>query len=329
MKTVITGSIAYDYLMIYPGDFVEMLRADDNLTKISVSFLVDEMTRHRGGVGPNIAYTLALLGERPILVGTAGQDFPEYQAFLEGMGVDVSGVRIHEDLFTASFFVTTDRDNNQIASFYTGAMARARDLSLLEAVEGSADLVVIGPNDPQAMRNYIRECRTLGIPFMYDPSQQVARVSGEELADGVQGAEILIVNDVEHRALLKKTSLTHDDLLVQASTVIVTRGEDGADIYTRDRTLHIPIVPPGRIADPTGVGDAFRAGVLKGLAAGWPWEISGRVGALAATYALEQHGTQSHRFTRTEFVERFRKHFDDGGLLDEMLNESDEQGTTA
>jgi adenosine kinase len=317
-KIVITGSIAFDYLMRYPGQFREML-IEENLDSISVSFLVDEMTRHRGGIAPNIAYTMALLGERPVVVGSAGQDFHEYRAFLEEIGVDTSGVRIHDDLFTASFFVTTDRDNNQIASFYTGAMARARDLSLKEAVGGQADLVTISPNDPVAMRSYVAECKALGIPYFYDPSQQVARVGGEELAEGVDGAYLLVVNEYEHAALCKKTNQTHDDLLRQAEVVIVTRGQDGTDIYTQDGTIHIPAVLTDRIKDPTGIGDAFRGGLLKGWAAGWPWEIGGRVGALAATYVLEQVGTQNHSYTRQEFVERFRTHFDDGGLLDEML----------
>ncbi|HEC24244.1 MAG TPA: carbohydrate kinase family protein [Chloroflexi bacterium] len=320
MKIVITGSIAYDYLMTYPRTFREMLLRED-LDHLSVSFLVDHMSRHRGGVGPNIAYTLALLGEHPLLVGTAGQDFDEYGAFLEQAGVDTGGIRIHRDLFTASFFATTDRENNQIASFYTGAMIRARDLSLRDVLEGRADLVVISPNDPVAMRNYVAECKALGIPYLYDPSQQVARVGGEELAEGVDGAHILVVNEYEYAALKKKTGYSDEDLLERAGTVIVTRGEQGTDIYTEGWVIHIPIVPPREIKDPTGVGDAFRGGLLKGLAAGWPWEISGRVGALAATYVLEQIGTQNHYYTRREFVERFRQHFDDGGLLDEMLSD--------
>lgn len=324
MKIVITGSIAYDYIMTYPGEFIEMLQTE-SLSKISASFLVDDMTLHRGGVAPNIAYTLALLAERPLMVGAAGRDFPEYRTFLEKAGIDTSGSRIFEDLYTASFFVSTDRSNNQIASFYTGAMARARELSLKDTVGSNVDLVVISPNDPQAMRNYVSECRALSIPYLYDPGQQVARVGAEELADGLNGAEILIINDAEHAALMKKTGLTHDDLMVQARTVIVTRGEDGADIYTRNGTFHIPIVPAQRVADPTGVGDAFRGGLLKGIAAGWPWEISGRVGALAATYVLEERGTQSHHFTPEEFVQRFREHFDDQGVLDSMLAPSQEQ----
>lgn len=318
MKIAITGSIAFDYIMRYPREFKEMLLAE-SLDHISVSFLVDEMTRHDGGVAPNIAYSLALLGERPVLVGTAGVDFAEYRDRLERVGVDTSGTRIHPDLFTASFFVATDCANNQIAMFYTGAMARARDLSLAEAMQVAPDLVVISPNDPDAMSLLVDECRARRIPYLYDPSQQVARVDGAALAAGVDGAHILIVNEYEYDALRKKTGFSHDDLMARAGTVIVTRGMSGTDIYTPDATYHIPIVPADVIKDPTGVGDAFRAGLLKGLAAGWPWEISGRVGALAATYVLEQVGTQNHRYTRAEFVARFRQHFDDGGLLDSML----------
>lgn len=319
MKIVVTGSIAFDYIMTYPGEFKEMLLAE-SLDHISVSFLVDDMTRHRGGIGPNIAYTLALLGEHPILVGAAGKDFSEYRAFLEQAGVDTSGTLICDDLFTASFFVSTDRKNNQIASFYTGAMARARNLTLKDTVSGTADIVVISPNDPVAMRSHVTECKALHIPYLYDPSQQVARVGGEELAEGVNGAYILIVNEYEYAALSKKTGFTQDDIRSRAQNLIVTRGENGSDIYTQGQAYHIPIVPSNGIVDPTGVGDAFRSGLLKGLAAGWPWDICGRIGALAATYVLEQRGTQSHSFTRRDFVERFRQHFDDSGCLDGMLS---------
>lgn len=322
MKIVVTGSIAFDYIMTYPGEFKEML-LPESLDHISVSFLVDDMTRHRGGIGPNIAYTLALLGEHPILVGAAGRDFGEYRAFLEQVGVDTSGTLVCDDLFTASFFVSTDRKNNQIASFYTGAMARSRSLTLKETVGGTADIVVVSPNDPTAMRNHVAECKSLHIPYLYDPSQQVARVAGEELAEGVDGAHILIVNEYEYAALCKKTGSTEGDLLSKTETLIVTRGEDGSDIYAQGQVRHIPIVPTNGIVDPTGVGDAFRSGLLKGLSAGWPWDICGRVGALAATYVLEKRGTQNHSFTRREFVDRFRQHFDDRGCLDAMLGDGD------
>lgn len=322
MRIAITGSIAFDYIMSYPGQFKEMLLAE-SLDSISVSFLVDDMTRHRGGVAPNIAYTLALLGERPVLVGTAGVDFDVYKDALDEVGVDTSGTRIYDDLYTASFFVSTDSQQAQIAMFYTGAMARSRDVSLADAVNGALDLAVISPNDPVAMRNLIAECKARGIPYMYDPSQQVARVTGEELAEGVDGAHILITNEYEYTALTRKTGYTHDDLMERAGTVIVTRGENGTDIYTDDNIYHIPVVAPSVLRDPTGVGDAFRGGLLKGLAAGWGWELSGRIGALAATYTLEQVGTQNHAYTRREFVDRFRQQFDDGGVLDAMLDEAE------
>ena len=319
MKIIVTGSIAFDYLMKYPGEFKETLIAE-SLDHISVSFLVDEMTRHNGGVGPNIAYTLALLGEHPILVGSAGKDFTEYRNTLEKVGVDTSGVYIDNELFTASFFVATDASFNQIAMFYTGAMANARKIKIVDVVKERPDLVVVSPNDPQAMQNVIRECKEQGINYLYDPSQQVARVEGAQLAEGVEGAHILIVNEYEYDVLRKKTNLNHRDLLEKTENLIVTRGEKGSEIYTSDKTIHVPIVPTTNFKDPTGIGDAFRGGLLKGLAAGYSWEISGRMGALASTYVLEQVGTQNHRYSRREFVERFRENFDDNGILDRMLD---------
>jgi adenosine kinase len=318
MNIAITGSIAFDYIMTYPGEFREMLLAD-SLDHISVSFLVDEMSRHRGGVAANIAYTLALLGEHPVLVAAAGQDFPEYRGILDYVGVDTSGTQIFAELFTASFFVSTDRRNNQIASFYTGAMARAREIDLAQVNSGNFDFVVVSPNDPTAMENYVTYCKINNIPYMYDPSQQVARSSGDVLAAGIEGASMLVVNEYEFAALTSKTGLSKDDILNKVQDVIVTLGDKGAAIYSAGNMLHIPAIPEDRIVDPTGVGDAFRAGILKGMSAGWPWEISGRVGALAAVFVLEERGTQNHKFTPAQFVARFRKHFDDDGLLDSLL----------
>jgi adenosine kinase len=319
MKIVITGSIAYDYIMFFPGDFRDYL-LPESLDKVSLSFLVDEMTRQRGGVAPNIAYTLALLGERPIVVGTAGCDFAEYRQALDAVGVDTSGIRQIDDVFTASFFCTTDRRQCQIASFYIGAMAYARDLSLQDAAGGQADIVVISPNDLTAMSNYVHECKALGMDYLYDPSQQILRLEADTLREGVDSARLLVVNSYEYDMLRDKTGLTHQQITDMVQTVIVTCGKDGTDIYDGGREIHIPIVPPNSLADPTGVGDAFRAGLLKGLACGWPWEISGRVGTLASTYVLERRGPQTHAFSRAEFVARFRRHFDDGGLLDAMLD---------
>jgi len=318
VNIVVTGSIAYDYLMRFPGRFAEHF-LPDQLHRVSLSFLVDEMQRQRGGCAANIAYNLALLGEKPRLMGTAGQDFGEYRAWLEAHGVDTSLTREEADLFTASFFVNTDLDNNQIASFYIGAMARARELSF-HALQGTPmDLAIISPNDPQAMVRYAAECRELGIPYLYDPSQQIIRLSGEELRAGLAGCDMLVVNDYEFEMIREKTQLSAEAIRSSpARACIVTLGAHGSRIWTADAVHDIPVVPPRRVADPTGVGDAYRAGLIKGLALGLPWELAGRMGALAATYVLEQPGTQNHHYTQAEFVARFREHFDDEGGLERM-----------
>ncbi len=305
MNVVVTGSIAYDYLMRFPGRFVEHI-LPDQLHRISLSFLVDEMQRQRGGCAANIAYNLALLGERPRLMGTVGQDFSDYRAWLEERGVDTTLTRDELDLFTASFFVSTDLDGNQIASFYTGAMARARNLSFREMDVRAIDLVVISPNDPQAMVQYAAECRELSIPYLYDPSQQIVRLSGEELRAGLEGSDLLVVNDYEFGMLREKTGLSADEIrAMPARACVVTLGAEGSHVWANGALHAIPPVVPAQTVDPTGVGDAFRAGLIKGLARGLDWELAGRIGALAATYSLEYPGTQTHRYTSDEFARRF------------------------
>ncbi len=306
MNIIVTGSIAFDYLMSFPGSFSEHL-LPDHLSRVSLSFLVDSMDKRRGGCAPNIAYTLALLGERPRLMGTAGQDFEEYRQWLEAAGVDTSLVKIVAGKFTASFFCSTDKDGNQIASFYTGAMAHAGELSF-RSLEG-CDLAVISPNDPAAMVQYAQECRTLSIPYMFDPSQQVARLTGEDLKEGVEGAYILICNDYEFEIIRQKTGLSEAELLRQVEAVVVTRGENGATIMTGNQSIAIPAVTPHRIADPTGVGDAFRGGFIKGLAMGARFEVCGRMGSVAATYVLEHLGGQSQAYTPDEFEQRYTENF--------------------
>jgi adenosine kinase len=306
MTIIVTGSIAYDYLMSFPGSFTEHL-LPDQLQRVSLSFLVDSMDKRRGGCAPNIAYTLALLGERPRLMGTAGQDFDDYRRWLDGAGIDTSLVKQIDTKFTASFFCSTDRAGNQIASFYTGAMAHAGELSFADA--GACDLAIISPNDPGAMVRYARECRELGIPYIYDPSQQVARMGGEELKDGVVGARVVICNDYEFAIIRDKTGLDEASMLAQAEAVIVTKGERGSTIVLRDRAIDIPAVPPGAIVDPTGVGDAYRGGLMKGLAHGASYEVCGRLGSVAAAYALEHMGGSSHAYTWEEFEARYERHF--------------------
>jgi adenosine kinase len=306
MRIVVTGSIAYDYLMSYPGSFSEHFLAE-HIERVSLSFLVDTMEKRRGGCAPNISYTLALLGERPALMGTAGQDFGEYRAWLDAVGVDTSLVREVPGTFTASFFCSTDRHNNQIASFYTGAMAHSAELSFRDA--GACDLAIISPNDPAAMAKYADECRALRIPFIYDPGQQCARSSGEELRAGIVGSKILICNDYEFELIRQKTGMQEADVLGTSEALVITRGEQGSSILLKDRQIDVPAVPPEHVADPTGVGDAFRGGFMKGLALGAGYETCGRLGSVAATYVLEQVGGQSHSYTLDQFLARYAEHF--------------------
>jgi len=306
MRLVVTGSIAFDYLMSFPGKFTEHFLAD-HLQRVSLSFLVDSMDKRRGGCAPNIAYTLALLGERPLLMATAGEDFGEYRQWLESANIDTSGVAQIPGKFCASFFCSTDRENNQIASFYTGAMADAGQLSFRTVRD--CGLAIISPNDPGAMVQYAEECRTLGIPFIFDPGQQCARMSGDELREGVRGATIVIVNDYELELLRQKTGLGEDDLVREAGALIVTRGEHGSSVIGGASRADVAAVPPHRIVDPTGVGDAFRGGLMKGIALGLPYDACCRIGSVAATYALEHLGGQSHSYTWKEFQQRYEQHF--------------------
>jgi adenosine kinase len=306
MKIVVTGSIAYDYLMSFPGRFTEHF-LPEHMNRVSLSFLVDSMDKRRGGCAPNIAYTLALLGERPLLMATAGEDFGEYRQWLEAAGVDTSLVKQVAGKFTASFFCSTDEANNQIASFYTGAMADAATLSFRTVRD--CDLAIISPNDPGAMVSYAEECRTLGIKYIFDPGQQCARMSGDELADGVVGATIVIVNDYELELLKQKTGMSEGDILAQAGALIVTRGENGSSVITKNERTDVHAVVPHRIVDPTGVGDAFRGGLMRGIALGLPYDTAAQLGSVAATYALEHLGGQSHSYTWAEFKKRFEEHY--------------------
>ena len=306
MKYIVTGSIAFDYLMTFPGKFAEHF-LPEHLQRVSLSFLVDSMEKRRGGCAPNIAYTLALLGHRPYLMGTAGQDFREYGEWLEAAGVDISLVRTYPDKFTASFFCSTDQGNSQIASFYTGAMAHAAELSFRTIEE--IGLVIISPNDPAAMTQYAEECRTLKVPYIFDPGQQVARMAGPELTDGINGAKMVICNDYEFELIRQKTGMTEDEMQKQAELLVITRGEDGCSLYEQGTRTDIKAVPPRQIADPTGVGDAFRGGFIAGMAEGTSYRVCAQMGTVAATYALEHVGGQSHSYTRGEFDARYARHF--------------------
>ncbi len=306
MSIVVTGSVAFDYLMSFPGRFSEHI-LPDQIQHISLSILVDSMRKERGGCAPNIAYNLALLGERPTVMATVGQDFAEYRAWLEEAGVDTSAMVVIEDDFTASCFINTDKDNNQIVSFYSGAMRRADQLSFHDLDD--VQIAIISPNAPAAMVKYVRECQELDIPYIYDPSQQIVWLDGEDLLTGSRGARVLICNEYEFGMIKKKTGLTEEELLTLPQATIITRGADGSTIYAEGQELHIPAVPPEPMAEPTGVGDAYRAGLIKGLLHNLPWETTGRIATLAATYVLEQYGTQAHRYSLEEFLDRYHRVF--------------------
>jgi adenosine kinase len=251
-------------------------------------------------------------------MATAGQDFDEYRTWLEEQGVDTSGIVQIADDYCASFFVNTDRDQNQIASFYTGAMAYAAQLSYAEYAP-ETQLTIISPNDPGAMKKYVTECKRMGIPYIYDPSQQTIWLSGEDLQYGFEGCRLLTVNEYELSLIEQKTGLSEEEILARVGGLLVTKAEKGALLWIDGEEHHLPSVRPRQIVEPTGAGDAFRAGLIRGMQLELPWFVAGRMGALCATYVLEHLGTQRHHFTREEFVTRYRQHFDDEGTLDALL----------
>ncbi len=320
MDILLTGSVAYDYLMTFPGHFKEHL-LPEHLEKISLSFLVESLVRRRGGIAPNIAYTLALLGAKPRVFATVGQDFEEYRAWLDTQGVDTTLMKVVPDKYTASYFATTDRSNAQVASFYPGAMEDAGSLSLHDVKDNPPDMVMVSPNDPAAMDQYIRECKEIGLKYIYDPSQQIIRVDGATIKRGLEGATALFVNEYEFELIKDKTGMSADEVLAHLDFMVITLGSKGADVYTADGKLYIDAVPTDNIVDPTGGGDAFRGGFLTGYRLGLDWEVCGRLGNLAATYCLENEGPQDHGFTRQQFVARYREHYDDNGALDALMDQ--------
>jgi adenosine kinase len=270
------------------------------------------MKRLRGGTAPNIAYNLALLGERPEVVGTVGQDFADYRSWLQRHRVDTSGVHVSELRHTARFVCTTDTDHAQIASFYAGAMREARDIELepVAVRMGGVDMVVISANDPEAMLRHTEECRTRGYPFLADPGQQIAWMDGAGIRQLIDGATYLFTNEYEAALAEQKTGWSAEEILDRVGTRVVTLGAKGARIDRKDEpTLHIECTPEERKVDPTGVGDAFRGGLMKGFAMGLPADEAARIGSVAATYCLEHLGGTYHSYTWAEFEERYRQHF--------------------
>lgn len=330
-NVVVSASIAFDHIMSFSGSFRDHILAD-KAHVLSISFLLDSFKKQRGGVGGNVAYSLGLLGEPSSLVGTVGEDFTEYRAALTSLGVDTSGVTEVEGDLTASAFMNADLHGNQIASFYPGAMSASRDIDISTIAE-NASWGIVGAGDPHAMMRHSREIAGSRCKLAFDPSQQIVILSGEQLSEGVGLADLVVGNDYEYGMMERKTGLGLEDIAQQTDIMIVTFGEEGSEIRTGGERVRIPIAPVTRLVDPTGGGDAYRAGLLKGLLMGLDLEVVGRLAAQAATYAIEYHGTQEHFYTAEEFVSRFESSFPDftGRLSAEALQRAspDEQKVAA
>ncbi len=314
MRVAVTGSIATDHLMTFPGRFAEQL-LPEALDRLSVSFLVEDLDIRRGGVAANITFGMGMLGLRPVLVGAVGQDFGEYRAWLERHGVDTAHVHVSELRHTARFVCTTDRDLNQLASFYPGAMSEAREIEL--APIGDLDLVVVAPNDPAAMLRHTDECRQRGLPFAADPSQQLSSLEGPQIRELLDGATYLFTNEYERALIEAKTGWSAEEVLERVTVRVTTHGADGVAVERKgEPVLRVPVVPATATADPTGVGDAFRAGFLSALTWGLDLERCCQVGATLATLCLETIGTQEYALDAAAFAVRLGAEYGDGAAAD-------------
>lgn len=306
MQIVVSGSIASDHLMTYSGRFSDAIVAD-KLSKISVSFLADELEIRRGGVGANICFGMGILGIRPALVGSAGADFDEYGSWLASHGVDLESVKISNSRHTARFVCTTDAEANQIATFYPGAMQEAREISMGEVTArlGGIGLAVISANDPAAMLRHTQECRDMGIPFAADPSQQLSSISGTEIQELIDGATYLFSNEYEAALIEGRSGWSASEILERVGTRVTTLGAQGSRIQRfGEPPIHVLTPKEKRRADPTGVGDAFRAGFLAALTWGLPAERCAQLGSLLATYVIESVGTQEYQLSRRDLLNR-------------------------
>ena len=305
MTVVATGSVAFDYILTFKGRFGDHI-VPGKTHIINLSFLVDTMEKRRGGVAGNYAYTLALLGHPAAVLATAGQDGAEYKDWLESLGVDCGGLHLLPDEYTATGFSTHDLDDNHIWGYYGGAMWKAATLGLADTVP-DPEAVIVGPNAPEAMFRLVRECREAGVRWVFDPAHQLPHMSAEDLEEGSRGAWIVIGNDYELELIRQRTGRDEAALLELAQMVVTTLGREGSRIATRDGTFEIPPAPARKEVDPVGAGDAYRAGLVFGLLSGGGVDRAGRIGSLAATFAVEQTGTAEHHYTKDEFAARYQE----------------------
>lgn len=313
MRIGIAGSVATDHLMRFPGRFNDSLMADQ-LHNVSLSFLVDDLQIRRGGVAANICYGMATLGGKPVLVAAVGADFAEYGHWLTSHGVDCSQVHISETQHTARFICTTDLEQNQIASFYPGAMSESQEIDVLavSGASGGFDLVLVGPDDPEAMLRHTRACRDNGIAFVADPSQQLPRLDGQQTAELIEGAAYLFNNEYESQLIEQRTGWGPVEVLDHVGVRITTLGKNGARIESASGIdIHVPVAKEQVIKDPTGVGDAFRAGFLMGLQWGMDAECCAQVGSMLATHVIETVGTQEFVLDLDTFCSRLAQAYGD------------------
>lgn len=315
IDVVVSASIAFDHVMAFGGSFKDHMIAD-KMDVLSVSFLVDSLKQQRGGVGGNMAYSLALLGSRVALVGAVGSDFSSYGAVLDEMGVDLSHVVLVSDDFTSNAYMNADRVGNQIVAFYPGAGSKSVEIDV-SGIAANASYGLISAAGPDAMMAHLRQFIAAGTKLVFDPAQQIVILSGDEISEGLNGAEISIGNEYEFGMIQNKTGLSIEDIARKVPITVVTLAERGSEIRVGGEVISIPAARPAPFVDPTGGGDAYRAGLLKGLLIGAELPVAGRMGSLAATYAIEFHGTQEHEYTPEEFVERFDREFPDfAGAVD-------------
>ncbi|NLD46267.1 MAG: carbohydrate kinase family protein [Clostridiaceae bacterium] len=307
-KVLVCGSIAYDHIMEFPGFFKEQI-LPDRIDSLNVSFLVNSLKKMRGGTAPNIAYNLALLGLEPFVLGTVGQDFNEYREWLNKNGVDTRYVRVLDDDYTASCFITTDMNNNQITGFYPGAMKRDVDITLKGVDLNGISLVIIAPTEPEAMIKWAVECQELGVDYLFDAGMQIPRLSGHDLSKGIMGAKIAVFNEYEADLMQKKTGLLKNEILNSVEILVETLGEKGSILRTWDEKVFVPAAKPVKVEDPTGAGDAYRAGLLKGYFEGASLEEMGRLANISAVYAVEHKGGQEHRYGIDDFYTRYNQNY--------------------
>jgi len=306
MKTLITGSMAYDTIMVFEDQFKNHILPEQTHI-LNVSFLVPNMTRHLGGCAGNIAYNLKLLGGDPVIMATVGEDFDPYYRYLDQQGLSAEHVTKVDDTFTAQAFITTDIDNNQIIAFHPGAMNFAHHNKIGDAKD--IELGIVGPDGRDAMIEHAQQFAELEIPFIFDPGQGLPMFSGDELLTFLTQANYAIVNDYESQMLLEKTGLTLEQLAEKVETLIVTRGGEGSEIYHAGEITKISSAPISGAVDPTGCGDAYRAGVMFGISTGRNWKTCGQIGALCGAIKIEHSGTQNHSFTPESFAQRYKEAF--------------------